>query len=573
MATCQTSSFLQHLRRALRPRDDGHRTDAELLNGFFALREEACFEALVRRHGPMVLGVCRRLLRDAHDAEDAFQATFLVLVRKAGSIVPRQMVGNWLYGVAYRTALKAKGAIARRRVKERPLRDLPGPPAGNEAWRELRPVLDQELHRLPEKYRVPVVLCILEGQSRKAAAEQLGWPEGTLSGRLARARTLLAKRLTRHGLSLPGGALGFGLSGETLAAAVTGPLLVRTVKAAVLTAAGQAAAAGVIPVQVIALTEGVMKAMLVTKLKVATAVLLVAGIGIGTATFAGHPGEAAREEQASQLQPARRGKTPAKDGVKEPPAADAKEPKIRPDPPEPATEADAKLDKVLREWARAADSVKQMHYCFRRTEADRATNDKTILTGEAFVRKPDLLRIETRDDTGELWDLLVCKGKEIHQFSPISHTQNVFMVPESLGFPEKPERYGGNWVERGAGRMLELLSWEYRGYPVRDLKARFEMRLTKEDEYYTYLEFTPRSKSDRDEFRRMRVVLMRERRWVRQFWMEAGNGRTVTLDYEEPDTNPKPPVTPESIMKNLPEGWKRTAWPIGLKKDPSDEKK
>src|SRR5262249_26019760 len=157
------------------------------------------------RHGPMVLGVCRRVLDHAHDAEDAFQATFLVLARKAASIVARDTVGNWLYGVAYRTAHKARVAAARRRLKER---QMSRPEALDEdVWRELRPVLDQELNRLPEKYREPVILCDLEGQTRKEAARRLGWPEGTLSGRLSRARVLLAKRLARHGLTLSGGAM------------------------------------------------------------------------------------------------------------------------------------------------------------------------------------------------------------------------------------------------------------------------------------------------------------------------------------------------------------------------------
>ena len=127
------------------------------------------------RHGPLVLGVCRRVLRDAHGAEDAFQATFLVLVRRAASVVPREAVGNWLYGVAYRTALEARRAAARRRARERQVHDMPHPTARpQEIGRELRPLLDEELSRLPDKYRSAVVLCDLEGRTRKEAARQLG---------------------------------------------------------------------------------------------------------------------------------------------------------------------------------------------------------------------------------------------------------------------------------------------------------------------------------------------------------------------------------------------------------------
>src|SRR5581483_9321050 len=164
-------------------------TDAELLERFLASRDETAFEALVRRHGPMVLGVCRRILRDSHDAEDAFQATFLVLVRKAASVVPREQLGNWLYGVAYRTALKARTARARRRRHERRAHALPAAAPAGESL-DLRPLLDQHLERLPAAYRAAVVLCDLEGRTKREAARQLGVPEGTLSSRLARGRAL-----------------------------------------------------------------------------------------------------------------------------------------------------------------------------------------------------------------------------------------------------------------------------------------------------------------------------------------------------------------------------------------------
>src|SRR5262249_25132927 len=150
-----------------------------------ARREGAFFEVLVRRHGPMVLGVCQRILRNPHDAEDAFQATFLVLAQRAASVVPRQLVGNWLHGVAYRTALEARRRAARWLAREKQVNDIPHPKVEEpETWQELLPFLDRELDRLPAKYRAPVVLCHLEGRTRKEAAGQLGLPVGTLSGRL-----------------------------------------------------------------------------------------------------------------------------------------------------------------------------------------------------------------------------------------------------------------------------------------------------------------------------------------------------------------------------------------------------
>src|SRR5262249_44075451 len=153
------SGVLPHVRRAALLQDGGGMTDGQLLECFLARREEAAFEALVRRHGPMVLGVCRRVLRNAHDAEDAFQATFLVLVRKAASLLPREAVGNWLYGVAYHTALKARAAALRRRAKEAQVRAMsPREARPEDAGQEWRPLLDHELSRLPDKYREPVVL-------------------------------------------------------------------------------------------------------------------------------------------------------------------------------------------------------------------------------------------------------------------------------------------------------------------------------------------------------------------------------------------------------------------------------
>ena len=187
MANGQLNGVIQNLRRSALMSDEGGLTDAQLLDAFILHAEEAAFEALVRRHAPMVWGVCLRVLGHSHDAEDAFQACFLVLVRKADSIWPRAMVGNWLYGVACRTALKAKGVAAKRRAREKQVDDMPAKEVHDEkVWSDLKPLLDRELDRLADKYRVPVVLCDLEGKSQREAARQLGWPEGTLMTRLTR---------------------------------------------------------------------------------------------------------------------------------------------------------------------------------------------------------------------------------------------------------------------------------------------------------------------------------------------------------------------------------------------------
>jgi RNA polymerase sigma factor (sigma-70 family) len=271
----QPRDALQQPRGTTLLRDGSEMTDGQLLERFITHRDEAAMETLVRRHGPMVLGVCCRVLGHPQDAEDAFQATFLVLVRKAASITQRELLGNWLYGVAYRTALDARAAAARRRTRERQVNPMPEPEAADrtDVWRDLRPLLDRELNRLPEKYRVPIVLCDLEGGTRRDVAQQLDIPVGTLSGRLTTARAMLAKRLARHGLALSGWALIAALSPSAASAAVPSPLVASTVAAATAIAAGQGAA-GVVSAHVAALAEGVRKAMLMKTLKIATAVLL-----------------------------------------------------------------------------------------------------------------------------------------------------------------------------------------------------------------------------------------------------------------------------------------------------------
>jgi RNA polymerase sigma factor (sigma-70 family) len=287
MDTGRVSKVLQHIRQASLG-DGGTLTDGQLLESFLASREQAAFEALLRRHGRMVLGVCRRILKNAHDAEDAFQVTFLVLIRKATSLLSRHTVGDWLYGVAYHTALKARAAILRRKTLERRGSEMAaeGPPT-DELWQELRPLLDRELSLLPEKYRKPVVLCDLEGKTRQEAAQQLGWPEGTVHGRLARARVLLARRLSRHGLALSGGSLALLLPENAASAGVPSALAASTAKAAGLLVAGESLAACAVSAQVAGLTDGVLHSMAAAKLlKVGAVVLVFAVVGSATAVLA-----------------------------------------------------------------------------------------------------------------------------------------------------------------------------------------------------------------------------------------------------------------------------------------------
>jgi RNA polymerase sigma factor (sigma-70 family) len=284
MATAQMSTVIRHLRRAVLRQDGAGWTDGQLLASFIDQKDEAAFEVLVRRHGSMVFGVCRRVIDNHHDAEDAFQATLLVLACKASSVRPRERVANWLHGVALRTAMKAKALTTKRRGREKQVMAMPEPEAPQQAqWRDLQPLLDQELNGLPENYRLPILLCDLEGKAIKEAAQQLGWPQGTLAGRLARGRKLLAKRLASRGVVLSAGSLALVVSRNVASAGVPISLVSSTVEAACMIAAGQTTVAGVVPSGVAVLTEGVLKTMFMTKLKRAIAAVLVmaAAIGIG----------------------------------------------------------------------------------------------------------------------------------------------------------------------------------------------------------------------------------------------------------------------------------------------------
>jgi RNA polymerase sigma-70 factor (ECF subfamily) len=241
----------------------GELSDGQLLHRFVERREEAVFEAIVGRHGPMVWGVCRRVLHDHHDAEDAFQATFLILARKAASIMIREKLGNWRYGVAYQTARKARAMRAKRRAREGQVSDMPEPMVVPDELRdELAESLDRELSRRPEKYRIPIVLCDLEGMGHGEAARQLGWPIGAVSSRLSRARSMLARRLARRGLSLSVGSLAVLLAREPASASMPSLLICPTARAASRFAAGGAVTAGVVSADVVALTGEVLKVML-----------------------------------------------------------------------------------------------------------------------------------------------------------------------------------------------------------------------------------------------------------------------------------------------------------------------
>jgi RNA polymerase sigma factor (sigma-70 family) len=314
----QLATVVRRLHTLAQTERAGELTDEHLLERFASHRDEEAFALLVRRHGVMVLGVCRRVLGNAHDAEDAFQATFLILARRAASVRHCGALGGWLYRVAVRAALSVRARPGRGAgpVEAAPAR-ASDDPALEAAWRELRPVLDEEVRRLPEKYRVPVVLCHLEGKTHEAAAAELGWPRGTVAGRLARARDLLRRRLTRRGVTLSAVALAATLSGEATAAVPEG-LARQTAEAATRFAAGE------VSLQAAELARGVLHAMFLTRLKLTGVFLLFVALlaGVGASALGGGAG---KQPAAAEQKPEAIGKPNPAPAAQKPPDPVAKD--------------------------------------------------------------------------------------------------------------------------------------------------------------------------------------------------------------------------------------------------------
>src|SRR5262245_22473753 len=461
MPTHHPSLLLRHLRKLAAPSDDTV-SDRELLHRFAERRDEGAFTTLMRRHGPMVLRVCRRVLPHGPDAEDAFQATFLTLARKAGAVRWHDSAAGWLYGVARNTARRARDAAARRAHRERraPARAGADPLAEMSA-RELLGALDEELSRLPQKYREPLVLCYLEGAARDEAAQRLGCPLGTLKGRLERGKERLRAALARRGLSLPA-ALAATLLGRGAAdGAVPTPLARATLRAAALTTP---AAAG--------FTLGKLTAALFFALAP-----VAAGVGWGGSITPAEPqkAHAARNGEAPQPPAAR----PRADlfGDPLPPGALARLGTVRFRPGLAlalvAFSADDRLLATATQNTEADDNLSSL--CLW----DRATGKRLRQFG---VRKtpylclalaPDGKTLATQDLTGavRLWD--TATGKELRQ---ITRGSVVFSGPgagggqqmRGVGFTFSPD--GKALAARGPDRAIHL--WETTtGKEVRKLAA------------------------------------------------------------------------------------------------------
>jgi RNA polymerase sigma factor (sigma-70 family) len=292
------SQLVRDIRQLVEPEKYNDLTDRELLDRFALYRDEAAFALLVRRHGMTVMGVCRRLLRDHHEAEDAFQAVFLVLARKAGSVRWHDSVAGWLFQVGYHLALRLRARAARRSMQPIPGDVIAEPETRHD--RDLSDILDEELDRLPEVYRAVVILCCCEGKTRAEAALQLGCKPGTVKIRLERARALLRTRLTRRGVSMSDTLCCAALAGNlgSLPASLAGT----TAAAACCFAEGKATAAS----EAAVLAEGVLKTMMLTRWKMAalaTLALTVLGTMTGLVALAARPAVMLSEEKAIAPRP------------------------------------------------------------------------------------------------------------------------------------------------------------------------------------------------------------------------------------------------------------------------------
>jgi RNA polymerase sigma factor (sigma-70 family) len=278
--------------------------DAHLLQRWIASRDEAAFELLLWRHGPTVFGVCRRMLDRSQDIEDAFQATFLVLVQKAHSVHKCEALGSWLYKVAFRIALRIKGRAAKQPLGLVQDFDLPSPERPDELlWQDVRSVLDEEINRLSERYRTTFILSYLEGKTNEEVARVLGVPIGTIQSRLARARHRLQTRLARRGLTLSLAMLTAALVREAVAAIPPPSLIGSTLRTALLGTARQAAVAGALSAQAAALTQGFLRAIWVRRIQWITVVALIPAVFGGTSLIAYQMLAAARGASPTETAP------------------------------------------------------------------------------------------------------------------------------------------------------------------------------------------------------------------------------------------------------------------------------
>src|SRR6516162_8870925 len=397
MVRTAASPLIQFLKRVVDDPRLKDSPDLDLLQRFIAQHDEAAFTLLIRRYCRTVFSVCRCLLPCEADAEDAFQATFLVLARNAKSIRKGQSLGSWLYGVAYKTALKARANAASRRNHEAktPVRPVSSP-ADDLTWREVQAALHEELNRLPEEYRAPLVLCFLESRTLDEAAKQLGCGKGALRGRLERARQLLQSRMASRGL---------GPMTLVAAWAVTSPasakLVLSTAKAAATVAAGGGVTA-VVSAKVVALTEGVMNAMFASKVTIAASMFLLVGALSAGIWFLGTGGPAIQGQEPKQSSEAAK-KSPSKPTQGSEDTKDKPKPEVKP----VAVTEKAAINRLV--WDAKSETVVTVGFAFE--VAERAgfggQDPQKVLVPNSTIKLWDAKTGELKRSLGEEKGILI----------------------------------------------------------------------------------------------------------------------------------------------------------------------
>jgi RNA polymerase sigma factor (sigma-70 family) len=498
MAEVQPNPLLRFLRK-FAGGDAPLVPDAELLRRFARDADRSAFELLLWRHGPMVLRVCRAVLRDGHAAEDAFQAAFLVLARKAGSIGRHEALGAWLYRVAHRIAVKLHRQGKRRDEHERQGLDLSalpseGPPQDPLAEGERRRLLHAEVERLPDKYRAPVVLCYLEGRTNEEAAAQLGWTKGTVSGRLARARDLLRRRLERSGLPVAGGLAVTLLAGEATAA-VPDALITPTLQAAVASAAGSPVT-GLVSSQVVSLAEGVSIAMNMLKVKLVLGLLGLTVAGAVAYAMSGAPaagdGDKKAEAPGAPAAKAKLVRLPSpQDGILLAIGTEAKGGK-------PGQTFKVRVGNGVREYRplRVGDKV-QEGQMLAQLDDRLADNDLAIakakqdfaeadykaaaaMAREAQARLDRLDNLKLRDPrvvSAEEYSAAVLT-RDKHKFEALSKREQVKLAILEL---ERPRLILETYTIRSPVNGVIRAIHKHRGESVRRLETVFEIEITEQD--------------------------------------------------------------------------------------------
>jgi TIGR03009 family protein len=546
----ELQGFIRQLHcRALKAGGAESVSDAELLRRFLAGRDEAAFELLVWRHGILVLGTCRRILGPTAEVDDAFQATFLALLRQAGRIRRSESLPGWLHRVARRIAIRARTAGANRQHHERQAAMPEVQPPASAEWSDLGPILDQEIDRLPERFRLPFILCQLQGRSHEEAAQQLGLPKGTLLSRLARAKEKLRFRLSRRGVTLGIAALGAaGLSRSSVSAHLIG---------ATMKTAFSGTEAAIAPA-VATLTEGVLHTMFWNKFKIAACVLLTATtFASGGSAWACHRWHLFHRHDAASPQVCMCVEPPALPPV-EPPALakPAEEPKKAeqpkktkpPEPPVQAPDADPKVRKLFNQFEIARDNIQQFVCKCSREEKIKGSGFAKVYEGEFRYLRPNqaALRMILKDSNAN-WELTVLNDNNLYQYRPGTKTLRIITVKQDEGFFWFGPLFGYQmptfavfsfWLDMSADEILQ----------------RFDIKLVKQDQNYVYFDIKPHLARDTREFARAQLVLFAANLFPCRLWIESTSGDENTWNIADIDTKVK--LKPEHfIAPAAPAGW------------------